>query len=491
MRANKTRILEGIGAVLLLAALAACGSGLDSGASNSSSSSGGSNSTPPGIPNSIVFIPPASTNTVIALQGTGGKTNASVTFQVNDASNTGVEGIPVTFTLIPTTGDATLTTATGTTAANGQVSTDVVSGNEHGSVTVHAVVSTPSGIKTADSNSLTISTGIPTERNFAMASTNLTAGNADDTLGITDVITVQLSDRFNNPAPDGTAVAFTANSGQIPGQCQTAGGSCTVTWTSSGLPATNNVPLSSAGRVEILAYTVGEESFDDVDGDGVFDNNDVFLTFASTAGAKDTFTESNNSPAADDIGEIYLDGQETGSYDNAHLLKEPYIDFNKNGQRDAPDGLYYGFGCKGTAKVSCAGTATKEIGKQICVELSTSGAIITPSTLGPITVSGSPASGVNVTFTVSDENLQALASKTTVTLKSTITNGTVNSPTNLPFTYQDSGCGGNVQSFTVNIVQTPAVAPALPLPVSGTLQLVVVTPTPGGAETDSPVIVLQ
>ena len=137
MRANMTGIVRVTGAALLLAALAACGSGLDSGASSSSSSSGGgSNSTPPGIPNSIVFITPASTNTVIALQGAGGQTNATVTFQVDDASNTGVSGVPVTFTLIPTTGDATLTTATGTTAANGQVSTNVVSGTEHGSVTV-------------------------------------------------------------------------------------------------------------------------------------------------------------------------------------------------------------------------------------------------------------------------------------------------------------------------------------------------------------------
>src|SRR5690242_5157681 len=101
---NGMRIIKGIGAtgaVLLMVALTGCGGGGTlTGTSTSSGSSGnnggGSNNTPPGIPNSIVFAPPASTNTVIALQGTGGKTNAEVTFQVDDASNTGVSGVAVT-----------------------------------------------------------------------------------------------------------------------------------------------------------------------------------------------------------------------------------------------------------------------------------------------------------------------------------------------------------------------------------------------------------
>jgi hypothetical protein len=433
-----------------------------------------------------VFITPASTNTVIALQGAGGQTNATVTFQVDDASNTGVSGVPVTFTLIPTTGDATLTTATGTTAANGQVSTNVVSGTEHGSVTVHAVISTPSGIKTADSNSLAITTGIPTEGNFSMASKSLTANNADDTQGITDVITVQLSDRFNNPAPDGTAVSFTTKSGQIPGSCLTVGGSCTVTWTSSGLPNPNDV-YHSPGRAEILAYTVGEENFTDVDGDGVFDNSDIFTT--STSGVDiDAFTESSN-PPVDDIGEVFLDEAERSTSGiplkefPSYIAGNFYVDFNKNKVRDAPDGKYYGFGCKGTATVPCGSTATKEIGKQICILMSTSGAAIT-SPSGAITV----GAGVNLTFIVSDAYSHALASGATVTLKqSNVTGFVVTSPPNLPYTYQDEGCGSGPISFTVKV--TPVVPAAATM--GGILQLEVITPGAGGATTDGPIITLQ
>lgn len=479
-------IFKGFAAAGLIAVLAACGNGLNSavpsGSSSGSKSSGGNNSTPPGIPNSIGFVVPAVNDTVIALQGSGAITNAQVTFQVDDASNTGVSGVPVTFSLIPTTGDATLTTTTGTTGANGQVSTFVVSGNEHYSVTVQAQISTPSGVKTANSNALTISTGIPTQGNFAMAVSNLTAGNADDHLGINDVITVQLSDRFNNPVLDGTAVAFVTNIGQIPGECRTVAGSCTVTWTSSGNGIYNLEP-HIAGHVEILAYTVGEESFTDVDGDGVFDHSD---TFSVNTGAGDAFDESLRDPATDDIGEVYLDGDESGAYQSGEF----FHDFNNDGVRNPPDAHFYGFGCKGTPTVPCGSTTTKEIGKQICIAASSSGARIT-SPAGPITVSGTGAGGVNVTFTVSDRNGQALASGTQVTLTSTITNGTVTLPTNLPFTYQDSGCGANLQSFTVNIAQTQATPPALPLPVTGTIQLKVTTPNPGGAETDSAVIVLQ
>lgn len=477
------RIIKGLGAALLLAGLASCGGGgsLTGTSTSSSSGGGGSNNTPPGIPNSIDFVVPTSNNTVIALQGAGANTNAEVTFQVNDASNTGVGGVSVTFALVPNTGDATLTTATGTTGTNGQVSTFVVSGTEHYSVSVLATVSTPSGVKTALSNALTISTGIPTEGNFAMAAASLTAGNAADTLGITDVITVQLSDRFNNPVLNNTAVAFVANSGQITGQCLTLNGSCTVTWASSGLPNAND-GLHLPGRVEILAYTVGEESFDDADGDGVFDHSDIFTKFVSGT-TVDSFVEPTN-PSVDDIGEVYLDGAELGHYTSGDF----FHDFNNDGLRNGPTGKFYGFDCKGTATVSCGG-ASIEIGKQMCVELSTSGAQIGFSASSGLTgTTLSVGTGTNLTFTVADNNGQSLAAGTTVTLVQSGVNGyTVNTPVNLPFSYPDAGCGASTTSFTVNIVkQSPP--PATPL--TGQLELQVVTPGTGGAQTNSAVITL-
>lgn len=492
MRANMIRISKGVSAALLLAALAACGSGLSSGSGTpapSSSTGGGSNNTPPGIPNNIRFIAPSSGNNVIALQGTGGKTNAEVTFEVDDASNTGVAGIAVTFSLIPTTGDASLTTATGTTGKDGQASTFVVSGNVHTSVAVLATINTASGVKTAKSNALTITTGIPTEGNFGIAVTKLTANNADDTLGITDTVTVQLSDRFSNPAPDGTAVSFYTNEGQITGQCFTAGGSCTATWTSSGLPAIADT-YHENGQAEVLAYTIGEETFDDVDGDGTFDNSDNFTIATSNS---DSFAVPLK-PSADDIGEVYLDGAGT-STPPAYLAGDFFFDFNKDGVRNPPDGKFYGFDCKGTATVPCGSKSTIGIGKQICINMSTSGANIGISAAGTgITFSGNTlsmgaATAATLTFRVSDGNGHAMASGTSVSFSSTgIANVTVTPPINLPYTYGDGGCGPFVQSFTVTIVLLPPATP--PVTTAGTLQLKVISPGAGGAETDSPVITL-
>lgn len=501
MRNHMRYINRGLIGVALLAALTACGSGLSSGSSGSTtttSGGGGNNNTPPGIANAILFVgtstsaPSGGTisaasaaTVVVALQGAGGNTNADVIFEVDDASGAGVSGIPVKFALITNTGDATLTTTTGTTDSNGRVSTFVVSGNVHETVTVQATVDTPSGTKTANSNALAITTGIPTEGRFGIAVTSLTAPNADDYLGVTDTVTVQLSDRFSNPAPDGTAVSFFASEGQIQGQCFTGGGSCSVKWTSSGQPAIAG-PYTETGQVEILAYTVGEESFTDVDGDGIFDNSDIFTT-----GGTDAF--SNGNPSTDDIGEVYLEGN---SVPGGYTAGDFFYDFNKSGVRTGPDGKFYGFGCKGTSTVPCGATTTRGIGKQICINMATSAAKVTISDNGSgalsgttYTVSTAVAAGTPLTFTVSDINGHALGAGTSVQLVSSGLNGfNVNSPANLPYTFQDKGCGNFSVSFPVTI--TP-VSPAPAPPLTGSLVLKIITQGLGAQETDTPTITLQ
>ncbi len=101
--------------------------------------------------------------------------------------------------------------------------------------------------------------------------------------GVTVPVTVYLSDRYSNPVPDGTAVAFTTNGGQIDGNCNTSGGQCTVTWTSSNpRPTTNPAsqtgtpPSNGFGRAMILSTAIGEESFDDANGNGFYDSGESF-----------------------------------------------------------------------------------------------------------------------------------------------------------------------------------------------------------------------
>ena len=58
------------------------------------------------------------------------------------------------------------------------------------------------------------------------------------------LVTVQLADRYNNPAPDGTAVAFTTNGGHV-------GGNCTTPF--KKISATFKAPDDVVHKVEVLA----------------------------------------------------------------------------------------------------------------------------------------------------------------------------------------------------------------------------------------------
>ena len=70
------------------------------------------------------------------------------------------------------------------------------------------------------SDQLTVTTGIPDQDSTSLSieTLNPEAWNRD---GIVDTVTIRLSDRFNNPVPNGTAVTFTTEGGQIVSQCLT------------------------------------------------------------------------------------------------------------------------------------------------------------------------------------------------------------------------------------------------------------------------------
>ncbi|MET0044774.1 MAG: hypothetical protein ABW100_14800, partial [Candidatus Thiodiazotropha sp. 6PLUC3] len=136
-------------------------------------------------------------------------------------------------------------------------------------------------------------------------------------------LTVHAADHFNNPVPDGTAVYFTTEGGQIQSQCEILDGACSVNWTSSN-------PRSSEGRITILASMLGEESFIDANGNGVLD-------FGDTAFAN--------------IPEAFRDDDENGVRDP---VLEEFVDFNANGVYDdsSVDPNYNGALCCDTSAVT-------------------------------------------------------------------------------------------------------------------------------------------
>ena len=308
---------------------------------------------------SIQFV--SATPSSISLKGTGGVEAAQVRFRVLDTGGKPLSGKTVTFGLSTTVGGITLTPPTPDTAtsdADGLVVTTVNSGTV--STPVRVTASTPGAIPgvtlTTQSSALTITTGIPDQDSFTMGATKL---NVEDIHGNTTVLVARLADHFNNPVPDGTIVNFTTEGGSIVGSCSTVtddsgNSNCSATLT------VQEPRLAFDGRYSVMAYAVGEESFTDLNGNGVADV------------APNELLDQNG--ASTDLPEAFRDDNENGVRD----ANEPFFDFNQNGVYDGPDGKYSGVLCD-IAK-SSAGTCSADrhihARKSIVIIFSGSAAVI-------------------------------------------------------------------------------------------------------------------
>jgi hypothetical protein len=203
---------------------------------------------------------------------------------------------------------------------------------------VQATTSGAGGVTlSTQSDQLTITTGIPEQSRFSISATTLNI-EGFDVDGVTTTVTARLADHFGNPVPDGTAVNFVAEAGSVGnaslGSCVTTTGACTATVTTQGVRPVN-------GRSSILGYAVGEETFIDLDGDGLAD-----------AGAE--LVDVNG--ATTDLPEAFLDSNE----DLTRNAGETFIDFNVSGTYNAADGTYNGVLCNSTTGTSTAGTCSAQ-----------------------------------------------------------------------------------------------------------------------------------
>jgi hypothetical protein len=224
---------------------------------------------------------------------------------------------------------------------------------------------------------------------------------------------VRLADRYNNPAPDGTAVAFTTNGGHIVGTCTTptnpGDGTCSATWTSANprpQPSEDSPPLLAAGRATVLATVIGEESFTDINGSGFWQTGDPFA----------------------DLGEPYRDDNENGTYD----LGEYFLDFNHNGVRDGPTGSFIGIRCTGTSSSDTCTSSTLALGASHLIIMSTAGAVITLTSVSGFSGSASGltiahGTGGSITYNVKDGNGNPVAAGSTIVVAADAAVGTVSS----------------------------------------------------------------
>jgi len=412
---------------------------------------------------SIQFI--STTPELIALQGTGGaglSENSTVVFKVLDQSGGPVAGETVTFALNTTVGGLSITPDSATSGADGTAQTTVLSGTIPTSVRVTAKIAIDSSTNiSTQSDQLVVSTGIPDQDSFSLSATELNPEGLNYD-GETVTITARLADRFNNPVPNGTAVSFTTEGGSIEGSCVTTGGACSVIWTSQNprpcgqesgdatvelTPSSGpnvctasggtNASLASnpqgqaglgapfGGRATILATAVGEESFIDVNGNGIFDDGDFHT----------------------DLPEAWRDDDEDGLRD-AH---EIFLDFNQGGDYDAADNAFNGVLCSRNTTPGCGTSSTLHIRESLVLVMSGSGARICiddgDGCGSSIDVASKASQAASVTF--SDIHNQPLPSGTTVATACTIgsvTNGDVtvqstnyNGPLGFTFTFKGAG----------------------------------------------------
>lgn len=285
-------------------------------------------------PASILFqsaVPPQ-----LGLKGTGGvlTEQSVVTFKLTNASGDPAAGKTVTFALSTEVGGISLSTRQDTTDAQGLVSTTVSSGTVPTSVRVMATTTTEAGQElTAVSNALAITTGLPDNNSVSLSAEtlNIEGWGFDN---VTTEITVLLADRFNNPVPDDTAVTFTTEGGAIEASCLTVAGQCSVTFRSQA-------PRPGDGRVTILATAIGEESFIDSNGDGLYNAGESFV----------------------DLPEAFLDKNESDTRE----AFEPFKDFSRDGVYTPADGQF-----NGLCEPGCTNNSTVHVRDTLVIVLSES-----------------------------------------------------------------------------------------------------------------------
>lgn len=398
---------------------------------------------------SISFVSADPQNIGLRGMGGAGRTETSlVTFQVRDVTGAGIQGRDVNFSLSTAVGGIELTTDTATSDEEGNVSTTIISGTVPTPVRVNAQVAN-TGIET-QSELVTISTGIPTDTGVSLSADqwNVEGLNRD---GEEIELTMRLRDRFSNPVPDGTQVQFSSEGGRVESSCVTADSTCTVTWTSQN-------PRPGDGRSTVLAYLIGEESFADIDGDGVYGQPEVDNTTLV------------------DTGEPYRDDNENGSFDPG--TDAFFFDFDQSGDRTGPNGRFDGALCgvneSDTFREGFCGESQAPIGAQGVIIMSGETAYVEvldqngndlydPANQ-PFDVS---AAGAAINVRVFDVNDNPMADGTEVTVEIDV--GSIEDPTTQPI-----GGGAEPGGNSTNFYFTSSAPSATE---AGRLKITVTTPS--------------
>lgn len=208
-------------------------------------------------------------------------------------------GRRVDFELVSSVGGTTLTATTAFTDSGGCALTGIASGRVPGGLTIRATM--PFGVTQAECQSdATIQRGGVGSANQMTLSCQyrnlgvyLNRRGTDIPNACTAVCQANVADQFNNPV-EGSEVYFTTEAGSITSVATTnAAGVATAIFYPRGfapldVPPTGDEPVGTGvgldttlnprdSLVTIVASTVGQEMFNDADGDGQYDDGEYFI----------------------------------------------------------------------------------------------------------------------------------------------------------------------------------------------------------------------
>lgn len=250
-------------------------------------------------PANIVFDS-ATVPLMVSTAATGGLKQSSLKFKVVDSSGAGMSGQAVNIVLSNATisagvafsigGIPTVSPQTVTTDGNGIAAVTVTSGSLPTPVIVTATLAGNANVQ-ASSSGVSVTSGRATQNAASLSATKLSI-EAFNTDGVQTELSMRVADRQGNPVPAGAVVNFVASHGLVQGACTIdAASQCSVTYTSQGAIR----GFGGKGRVAILAYMDGEESFTDLNGDNIWQQGEPFF----------------------DVGTLYRDDNESLLYDSA------------------------------------------------------------------------------------------------------------------------------------------------------------------------------
>ncbi len=235
----------------------------------------------------------------IYLKGSGLGESSLVTFVVRDSAGNALPNRDVSLTLLTGAGGVTMegqavgTSVSRTSDAQGRVSVRINSGTVPTPVRVQASLPVVIGgvtttVSTVSSN-LSVAVGLPSQLNFSMSQKTLNIEGFDYD-GISNTYNIIAADRSGNPVPAGTTISFRAEGGQVVATAQTqlVDG---IARTSVNFVSAQ--PKPADGRVTITAYALGEESFEDLNGNNIYDPAEPFQ----------------------DLGHVFFDRRYNGAYE--------------------------------------------------------------------------------------------------------------------------------------------------------------------------------